>query len=93
MRPSRGRRGVGDREAGAGEGARRYLLPPATPSTDQVTAVSLEPLTAAVNEALPPQARLADDGDSLTDPVPGATTFTVAEPDLFRWFPLQAATV
>ena len=68
-------------------------LPPATPSTVQVTAVLLEPLTAAVNEALPPQARLADDGDSLTDTVPGATTLTVAEPDLFGWWPLLAATV
>jgi len=48
------------------------LLPPATPSTDQLTVVLLLLLTVAENCTAPPAATVAEAGEMLTEMVPGA---------------------
>jgi len=63
------------------------------PVPDQVTAVLLEPLTAAVNCWVPPGARAAEVGliETETDEFP--VTVTVAEADLVESATLVAVTL
>jgi hypothetical protein len=71
--------GVG-REAGAAKApvdeiVPREAFPPATPLTDQVTAVFELPDTVAVKDSKPPARMFADAGETVTETDAGATGF------------------
>ncbi len=78
------------------------LLPLAIPSTDQLTAVLVEPDTEAVKAWVAPGARLAVPGLTATLTEVGALTVTAAEALLVvsawllaatLWFPAEAGAV
>src|SRR4051794_15096808 len=54
----------------------RVLLPPATPLTDQFTAVLLDPVTLAVKLWVPFVKTVADEGETLTETEGGVPTVT-----------------
>jgi hypothetical protein len=56
-------------------------LPPATPFTDQVTAVLVVPVTVAVNSTVDPAVVEESAGETVTEGLTaGAVIFTIAEP-------------
>ncbi|HEY8670072.1 MAG TPA: hypothetical protein VIL63_04465 [Terriglobales bacterium] len=68
-------------------------VPPVAPSTCQVTAVLLAPLTLAVNCWLVPVASEVEVGESEIDSVSGALTLTLADADLLVSTTLVAVTM